>query len=66
MIKEIQRFWAELEKKKIKTVAEQFHLSQSYAKKYIYMSQKELAELDVTKNYKKKRIRHEWLAKCDI
>ena len=43
-----------LEKKKIKTVAEQFHLSQPCAKKYIYMSQKELEELDAPQNYKKR------------
>lgn len=43
-----------LEKKKIKTVAEQFHLSQPCAKKYIYMSQKELEELDTPQNYKKR------------
>ena len=54
MIKEIQSFWAELEKKKIKTVAEHFHLSQPCAKKYIHMSQKELEELDTPKNYKKR------------
>ena len=54
MIKEIQCFWEKLEKKKIKTVAEHFHLSQPCAKKYIHMSQKELAELDGPKNYKKR------------
>lgn len=54
MIKEIQSFWMALEKKKIKTVAEQFHLSQPCAKKYIYMSQKELEELDAPQNYKKR------------
>ena len=46
MIKEIQSFWAESEKKRIKTVAEQFHLSLPCAKKYIYMSSKELEELE--------------------
>ena len=48
MIKEIQSFWAESEKKRIKTVAEQFHLSLPCAKKYIYMSSKELEELDLS------------------
>ena len=43
-----------LEKKKIKTVAEQFHISQPCAKKYIYMSQKELEKLDAPQNYKKR------------
>ena len=43
-----------LEKKKIKTVAEQFHISQLCAKKYIYMSQKELEKLDAPQNYKKR------------
>ena len=54
MIKEIQSFWLSLETKKIKTVAEQFHLSQPCAKKYIYMSQEELEELDRPQNYKKR------------
>ena len=54
MIKEIQCFWTALEKPKITTVAEHFHLSQPCAKKYIHMSQKELAELDAPKNYKKR------------
>ena len=54
MIKEIQHFWTKLEKKKIKTVAEHFHLSQGCAKKYIHMSAKELEELEAPKNYKKK------------
>ena len=49
LIKEIQSFWAESEKKRIKTVAEQFHLSLPCAKKYIYMSSKELEELDTPK-----------------
>ena len=44
----------DLEKKKIKTVAEQFQISQPCAKKYIYMSQKELEQLDTPKNYKKR------------
>ena len=43
-----------LEKKKIKTVAEQFRISQPCAKKYIYMSQEELEELDRPQNYKKR------------
>lgn len=43
-----------LEKKKIKTVAERFHLSQPCAKKYIYMTQKEWEELDRPQNYKKR------------
>lgn len=43
-----------LEKKKIKTVAEQFHISQPCAKKYIYMSQEELEKLDAPRNYKKR------------
>lgn len=43
-----------LEKKKIKTVAEQFRISQPCAKKYIYMSQKELEKLDAPQNYKKR------------
>ena len=43
-----------LEKKKIKTVAEQFGISQPCAKKYIYMSQKELEKLDAPRNYKKR------------
>ena len=62
MIKEIQSFWAESEKKRIKTVAEQFHLSLPCAKKYIYMSSKELEELDTPKNYKKREsAMNEWL-----
>ena len=62
MIKEIQSFWAESEKKRIKTVAEQFHLSLPCAKKYIYMSSKELEELDNPKNYKKREsAMNEWL-----
>ena len=44
----------ELEKKKIKTVAEQFRISQPCAKKYIYMSKEELEKLDVPRNYKKR------------
>ena len=44
-----------LEKKKIKTVAEQFHISQPCAKKYIYMSQEELEKLDAPQNYKKEK-----------
>lgn len=43
-----------LEKKKIKTIAEQFHISQPCAKKYIYMSQQEVEKLDAPKNYKKR------------
>lgn len=43
-----------LEKKKITTVAEQFHISQPCAKKYIYMSQKEVEKLDAPQNYKKR------------
>ena len=43
-----------LEKKKIKTVAEKFHISLPCAKKYIYMSQEELEKLDAPQNYKKR------------
>ena len=59
MIKEIQSFWDGIGKEKDKNGAEQFHLSLPCAKKYIYMSSKELEELDTPKNYKKMRICHE-------
>ena len=54
MIKEIQSFWAGLEKKRIETVAEQFHLSPECAKRYIYMTKEELAKLDLPRNHKKR------------
>lgn len=43
-----------MEKKRIKTVAEEFHLSYGCTKKYINMSQEELEQLDAPKNYKKR------------
>lgn len=55
MIREVQGFWNGLEKKKLKTVAEHFGISQLTAKKYVQMTETELENMDNPKNYRKRK-----------
>ena len=62
MIREIQSFWNNLEKQRIKTVAEKFKVASSTAKKYIEMTQAEINAMDSPKNYKKREsTMNKWL-----
>ena len=62
MIRNIQDYWKSLEKKRIKTIAEMFGISQPAAKKYIGMSELEINSLDSPKNYKKRKSpMNDWL-----
>jgi predicted transcriptional regulator len=53
MIRNIQDCWKSLEKKRVKTIAEMFGISQPAARKYLGMSELEINSLDSPKNYKK-------------
>ena len=62
MILEIQQFWNELEKKKIKAIVERFQIANSTAKRYIYMSESEIKSLDSPHNYPKRETpMNKWL-----
>jgi len=47
--------WSQIEKKRIKTIAEEFNISQPAAKKYIHMSEDDINDLDNPRNYKKRK-----------
>lgn len=53
LIINIQNRWNKLEKKRYKTIAEEFHISFLTAKKYVMMSEKEIQSMDSLKNIKK-------------
>ncbi|WP_367891872.1 transposase [Thomasclavelia spiroformis] len=55
LIINIQNRWNKLEKKRYKTIAEEFHISSLTAKKYVMMSEKEIQSMDSPKKYKKRR-----------
>jgi transposase len=54
LIWEIQSFWNNLEKQRIKTVAERFQIASPTARKYIEMTEAEIIAMDSPKNYKKR------------
>lgn len=54
MIREIQSFWNNLEKQRIKTVVEKFQIASQTAKKYIEMTEAEINAMDSPRNYKKR------------
>lgn len=49
LIINIQNRWNKLEKKRYKTIAEEFHISFLTAKKYVMMSEKEIQSMDSLK-----------------
>lgn len=55
MIREIQKRWVELNKKRVSTITKEFALSSNAAKKYIYMTEDEINSLDAPTNYKKRK-----------
>lgn len=55
MIIEIQKRWNELEKRKYKTIAQEFSISTQAAKKYIEMSNDDIKALDNPTKYKKRK-----------
>ena len=55
MIREIKKRWAELSKKRIKTICNEFLLSQPTAKKYIDMTEDEINILDAPAHYRKRK-----------
>jgi hypothetical protein len=55
MIWEIQKRWAELSDKRIKTISDEFLLSKPAAKKYIYMTEDEINSLDAPASCKKRK-----------
>lgn len=55
MIIEIQKRWNELEKKKYKTIAQEFSISPQAVKKYIEMSKDDIKALDHPTKYKKRK-----------
>jgi len=54
MIREIKKYWNELENKQIKIVAEKFQIAQPSVKKYLHMSESEIVDMDSPRNYKKR------------
>lgn len=54
MIRDIQDYWEQQEKPRVTDVAGTFGLSQQTAKKYIFMSEEDIASLDHPNNYKKR------------
>jgi len=55
LIREIQKRWKELDKKRYKTICDEFKLSLVTVKKYIHMSEEEIQSLDYPKQYKKRK-----------
>lgn len=55
MIIEIQKRWNELEKKKYKTIAQEFSISSQAAKKYTEMSDNDIKALDNPTKYRKRK-----------
>lgn len=55
MIRNIQDRWNKLEKKRYKTIMQEFKISQQAAKKYTNMSEEEIRSLDNPKKYKKRK-----------
>jgi len=55
MIWAIQKRWAELPKKRINTISNEFLLNHRSAKKYIYMPEAEINSLDAPVKYKKRK-----------
>jgi hypothetical protein len=55
LIRNIQARWEELDKKKIKTISEEFSISVPTASRYISMTAEDIAELDKPTNYKKRK-----------
>lgn len=55
MIIEVQKRWNDLEKKKYKTIAQEFSISSQAAKKYIEMSDDDIKALDNLTKYKKRK-----------
>lgn len=54
MIRDIQDYWNQQEKPRIKNVAEAFGIAAPTAKKYIFMTKEDIAALDHPVNYKKR------------
>lgn len=54
MIRDIQCYWKEQDKPKLKKVEEKYDISQAAAKKYLVMSELEIAALDSPADYKKR------------
>ena len=52
MIRDIQGFYNALPNKKLSLVCREFHISGLTAKKYVFMTEKEINEMDDPKNYK--------------
>ena len=55
MIREVQDFWNNLEKKKLKTVAEYFGLSLPSVRKYVQMTEDEIESMGKLKSCKKRK-----------
>lgn len=55
MIIDIQKRWKELEKKKYTTIAKEFSISNTAAKKYVNMKEAEIKALDNPKKYKQRK-----------
>lgn len=55
MIIDIQKRWKELEKKKHTTIAKEFSISNTAAKKYVNMKEAEIKALDNPKKYKQRK-----------
>ena len=55
MIREIQKRWSGLDRKRYKTIMDEFNLSQPTAKKYIRMSGEEIRSMDHPRVYKARK-----------
>ena len=55
LIRRVQQRWEQLEKKRIKTISEEFHIVAATAKKYITMTEAAIQSLDQPTNYKKRK-----------